>query len=386
MRIGINLLYLIPSIVGGTETYASGLLHGLVETDSVEQIIVFVNQEAANWPLPSAPNLSRVVCMLSAKNRMQRYFFEQSIFPPLLRQHRIDLVHSLGYVGPILTPCPAVITIPDPNYVDLAHTIPTHQRLALRFFSTQAARMARQIITISEFSKMRLCQALKLPAEKITVTHLAQRIETITPTMENWSDLAKQYSIQGPYIAAFGGKALHKNIETLIRAFSMVSDQLPHSLVLIGSVPANVDIATISQKSGLQGRIITTGYVPGSHIAPLLSNAELYVLPSLYEGFGLPVLEAQQAGVAVVCSTAGSLPEVAGLGAAFFDPGSADELAQIIHMVLMNNEIRQDLIGRGKENLKRFSWEKTAQETLSVYRRALTGTMQSYSEVYPEQA
>jgi glycosyltransferase involved in cell wall biosynthesis len=323
---------------------------------------------------------------LEGTNRVERYYYEQVRLPHHLRKLRIEILHSLGYVGPIFSPCPSVLTIPDPNYVDLAHTIPTHQRLALRFFSTQAARTARQVITISEFSKMRLCQALKLPDEKITVTHLAQRVETITPTLESWADIAKQYNVQEPYIVAFGGTALHKNIETLIRAFSMLSDQLPHSLVLIGKMPANVDIATISQKLGLHRRIITTGYVPGTHIAPLLGNAELYVLPSLYEGFGLPVLEAQQAGVAVVCSTAGSLPEVAGLGAEFFDPRSADDLAQIIQVVLMNKERRQALIGRGKENLKRFSWKKTAQETLSVYRRALTGTIQNYSKSYPEKA
>jgi glycosyltransferase involved in cell wall biosynthesis len=355
MRIGLNLLYLIPSVVGGTETYASGLLRGLIETESVEQIIVFVNQEAANWPLPSAPNLERVVCMISAKNRMKRYIFEQSIFPLLLRQHRIDLVHSLGYVGPILTPYPAVITIPDPNFVDLAHTIPTHQRLALRFFSTQAARTAQQVITISEFSKVRLCQALRLPVEKITVTHLAQGIETNAVTKEDWSDIASQYNIQKPYIIAFGGKALHKNIATLIQAFSKLSDQLPHSLVLMGHIPSNVDIDKISQKPGLRERIITTGYVPGPRIAPLLGGADIFVLPSLYEGFGLPVLEAQQAGVAVICSTAGSLPEIAGHGAAFFDPRSVDELAQTIQMVLMNNKMKCNLIENGYENLRRFS-------------------------------
>jgi glycosyltransferase involved in cell wall biosynthesis len=384
MRIGINLLYLIPGVVGGTETYAAGLLQGLAAIVSDNEFVVFVNREAADWPLPPKSNFTRIVCPIIGPNRAQRYYFEQIRLPLRLRRERIDLVHSLGYVGPVICPCPSVLTIPDSNYVDVAQTIPTHRRIALGFVSRQAARTATEIITISEFSKERLCQTLKLPADKITVTHLAPHPEAISSSTENWPELRQRYGIREPYIVAFGGGAVHKNIVTLLQAFIMLSEQLPHDLVLIGHLPPNVDIATIARQQELRGRIITTGHVPNTHIRPLLSHADVFVLPSLYEGFGLPVLEAQQAGVAVACSTAGSLPEVAGDGAAFFDPRSADDLARTALTILGDTAIRSNLIRRGQENLQRFSWQMAAQETLSVYERALLGVTRRKSAISSE--
>jgi glycosyltransferase involved in cell wall biosynthesis len=151
----------------------------------------------------------------------------------------------------------------------------------------------------------------------------------------------------------------------LIRAFALVKDTFPHSLVLIGHLPADVDLATESE--GMRDRMTMTGYVPKEHVLPLLSHADLFVLPSLYEGFGLPVLEAQQAAVAVACSTAGSLPEVGGDGALYFDPVSVENIAHTIRHCLTDAKLRSHLILKGRENLARFSWDKTARETLSVY-------------------
>ena len=106
MKIGINLLYLLPGVVGGTETYAAGLLQGLAEIDQRNEYVVFVNRESENWPLPQAANFTRVVCPVRAAGRASRYFFEQVRLPRLLAQYHIDVVHSLGYVGPLVAPCP----------------------------------------------------------------------------------------------------------------------------------------------------------------------------------------------------------------------------------------------------------------------------------------
>lgn len=371
MRIGLNLLYLLPGVVGGTETYAAGLIHALSEVYTDDEFVIFINKETVDWPIPVKSNFSRVICPVDGSNRTQRYLFEQTRFPSFLRQYRIDLIHSLGYVGPINSPCPAVITIPDPNYIDLAQMMPIHRRLALRFVSTQAARTAKQIITISEFSKARLCQALKLPAKKIMVTHLASRLEETANTNENWLELRQRYGIQEPYIVAFGGGTVNKNIPQFIQAFAALKNQYPHNLVLIGRLPPNIDLKTISQDISIENCIIPTGYVPRNHISALLHHADLFVLPSLYEGFGLPVLEAQQADVAIACSIAGSLPEVAGQGAAFFDPTSVEAITQTMIRCLSNADLQVELRRLGQENLKRFSWEKTAVETLAVYHQVL---------------
>jgi glycosyltransferase involved in cell wall biosynthesis len=365
MKIGINLLYLLPGVVAGTETYAAGLLYGLAEIDWRNEYVVFVNRESESWPLPGAVNFTRVVCPVRAAGRASRYLFEQVRLPRLLAQYHIDVVHSLGYVGPLVAPCPSVVTIHDLNYITLRHTMPGVKRTVLHFFSIQSARRANHVITVSDFSKREICRTIKLNPGKITVTHEGAMRDGASNSSENWMELTRRYRIREPYVVAFGGRTLHKNIPHLIRAFALVKDGFPHSLVLIGHIPSNVDLATESKE--IRDRVTLTGYVPEEHILPLLSHADLFVLPSLYEGFGLPVLEAQQAAVAVACSTAGSLPEVGGDGAIYFDPASVEQIADTIRRCLADATLRSQLILKGRENLARFSWDKTARETLSVY-------------------
>jgi glycosyltransferase involved in cell wall biosynthesis len=366
MKIGINLLYLLPGVVGGTETYAAGLLHGLAEIDQRNEYVVFVNRESESWPLPQAVNFTRVVCPIRAAGRASRYLFEQVRLPRLLAQYHIDVVHSLGYVGPLVAPCPSVVTIHDLNYITLRQTMSVVRRFALRFFSMQSAKRANHVITISEFSKREISRTLNLNPGKITVTHESAMRNGASSSSVKGSELTKRYRIREPYMVAFGGRTLNKNIPHLIRAFALVKDAFPHSLVLIGHIPANVDLASESKE--MRDRVTITGYVPEEHILPLLSHADLFVLPSRYEGFGLPVLEAQQAAVAVACSNAGSLPEVGGDGALYFDPVSIEQMADTIRRCLADAPLRSQLILKGQANLLRFSWDKTARETLSVYR------------------
>ena len=361
MKIGINLLYLLPGVVGGTETYAAGLLHGLAEIDQRNEYVVFVNRESESWPLPRAANFTRVVCPLRAAGRASRYLFEQVRLPRLLARYHIDVVHSLGYVGPLAAPCSSVVSIHDLNYIALRNTMPGGRRIALGFFSIQAARRANHVITISDFSKREICRTLRLDPGKVTVTHLGGLRNGASNSSENWMELTGRYGIREPYVIAFGGGTPHKNIPRLIRSFALVKDAFPHSLVLIGHIPSNAAL------NATRDRVTITGYVPEEHILPLLSHADLFVLPSLYEGFGLPVLEAQQAAVAVACSSAGSLPEVGGEGVIYFDPTSVEHIADTIRRCLADTNLRSQLILKGRENLSRFSWTKTARETLSVY-------------------
>jgi glycosyltransferase involved in cell wall biosynthesis len=371
MRIGINLLYLLPGIVGGTETYASGLLHGLAQIDHEDEFVIFVNRESAKWPIPQAPNISRIICPISASSRFSRYYYEQLKFPQLLVEHRIDIIHSLGYVGPLLSRCASVVTIPDLNFMSQKHAMSWKKRFFLRLFSTQSARRADHVITISFFSRNEILKAIKLPSDKITVTHLGPIKKNAKHLSNGLSDTCKNFGITRPYIAAFGGGTPNKNISSLIHAFSLLSDVFPHTLVLIGHIPSNVDLSVESLGNDLKARIITTGYIQEDHIIPLLGNAELFVLPSLYEGFGLPLLEAQQSNVAIASSNAGSLPEVGGEGAIYFDPISIEDMSKTMRTCLSDPDLRSSLILKGQKNLERFSWSKTASDSLAIYYNAV---------------
>ena len=131
MKIGLNLLYLLPGIVGGTETYAAGLLNGLSKVDGENEYLVFVNSESASWPMPGRENFRRILCSVKASNRAGRYFFEQVRLPKVLKEKGVDLVHSLGYVGPLRPPCPAVLTLHDLNYRAIGSTMPWYRHLVL---------------------------------------------------------------------------------------------------------------------------------------------------------------------------------------------------------------------------------------------------------------
>jgi glycosyltransferase involved in cell wall biosynthesis len=268
----------------------------------------------------------------------------------------------------LLAPCPSIVTIHDLNYFALKKTMPFIKRNVLRFFSMQSARRATHVMTISHFSKGEICRIIKLEPSKTTVGHLGVGYGA-SNFSGDWAELTNRYGIRTPYVAAFGGGTLNKNMPRLIRAFASVKDTFPHSLVLIGPIPSDLDLT--GETKEVRDRVTVTGYVPGDHILPLLSHAELFVLPSLYEGFGLPVLEAQRASVAVACSSAGSLPEVGGDGALYFDPTSVEQMADAIRHCLSDVRLRSQLISKGRENVSRFSWTKTAKETLSVYQRAV---------------
>jgi glycosyltransferase involved in cell wall biosynthesis len=369
IHIGLNLLYLIPGHVGGTQTYAEELIGALARLGTHDVYTVFLNEEARDLALP--PSFKRVICPVHAVRRAARYAYEQFQLPRLLRRHQIDVLHSPGYVCPLRVPCANVVTICDLNYLALKEVMSRSKRAVLGRFVIQSARRSDHIITLSEFSKNQILSHLKVPADKVTPIHLGPKALPEASSTVKASQLLRNYDIRGPFIIAFSSQLAHKNIRRLVEAFAVSCRDTSHHLVLVGHLPEGIEIHADIARLGLQKRVRTTGYVPEAHVMPLLEQAELFVFPSLYEGFGLPVLDAQQAGVAVACSTAASLPEVAGDGAALFDPTSVAEMAAVLSRCLHDAELRRSLVAKGYANLARFSWEKTASETQAVYRAIL---------------
>lgn len=369
MRIALNLLYLIPNVVGGTETYALSLLRALDQIDSENEYYVFINNETSKLNLMSSSNFRYIICPFYAKYRPIRYAFEQLILPWLLKKYQIDLVHSLGYVGPIITPCPSIVTIHDVNFHALKEIMPLMKRFFLKLFVKQSARHSDHIITISNFSKNQIINYLNIKSNQITSIYIGPgkyigKIKNI-----DWNYLASCYQIKKPFIVSFCSSSPHKNINRLVSAFASLYSELPHNLVLIGDSSWMDGLKRQIANLGLGNHINFIGYVPDGHILPILASADLFVFPSWYEGFGLPILEAQKAGTPVVCSTVASLPEIAGNGAIFFDPYSVEEIANRIRLCLENNNLRKFLVKKGYENVARFSWEKATLKTLKVYKK-----------------
>ena len=364
MLIALNLLYLIPGVVGGTETYARSLIDALAEQDHDNEYAVFLSREARDIDVTPAPNFKRIVCPVVAMHRAARYGWEQAVLPLQLMRRKPALVHSLGYVSPLAAPCPQVVTVHDVNYLGHKGRRTALGRRAFQFFVERTVKRADRVITISEFSKGEIVKHLDVPADKVTVVHAAGRPHDELAATGVQPEIVR--SIGRPYILAFSSLSAHKNIPRLISAFSRLSSSVPHALVLVGHLPEKSG-ARSQMQSAKDERIIFTGYVPDEEVDALMRGASLFAFPSLYEGFGLPILDAQHAGVPVTCSSAGAMPEVAGEGALLFDPYSVEDMANALERCLVDMDLREALVARGHENAAQFSWNRAARQTLAIY-------------------
>ncbi len=372
MKIGINLLYLIPGVVGGTETYARGLLNGLAEIDQKNAFIIFLNREAAQWQLPNLNNFIRVVCPISGSNRWGRYCFEQIKLPFLLQKYNIDLVHSLGYVSPLLTNRVSVVTIHDLNYKAFGKQMSLIKRISLNYFVKQSARRVNRVITVSEFSRNEIINSFNIKSFKVKVTYEASRFKREFHNEGHQNIDSLKLNITSPYIIAFSSRSAHKNIPRLLSAYNLVrmQNKCTPQLVLIGHIPSNGEVISVVNELKLFENVRFTGYLDDNSLQTVLSGAQIMVFPSYYEGFGLPVIEAMEFGVPVICSNRAALPEIAGDAALYFNPFDIEDIAEKISQLTTNPKLQDNLREKGYRNSSRFSWHKTALYTLEVYQSA----------------
>jgi len=372
MRIGINLLFLLPGVVGGTETYALSLLKAIGRIDRQNEYLIFLNRESAGLELPVQPNFKRVVCPVPAKFRALRYLWEQFVLPLQARKYRLNLLHSLGYVQPLHLPCPSIVTIHDLNFYNLRPFFSPVKRIALQFFVTHSAKAADHILTVSEFSKKQIVEVLEVSPEKVSVIYNAPK-ERPAHQVE-LEELERRYGVKVLYIFALSSPSPHKNITNLIKAFNLLKERGAKELklVLAGHLPQDSgEVYTLVQHSRFNNDIILTGYVPDEVLAGLYANAKAFAFPSLYEGFGIPILEAFQYGTPVACSNIAALPEIAGDAVLYFDPTDVKEMAEVISRLLNNESECRSLIAKGKQRVAQFTWEEAACKTLGVYRQVI---------------
>lgn len=369
MRIGLNLLFMIPGEVGGTETYAVSLIHALAKLDSENEYFLFTNRETKNSAFQIGGNFTLVQCPIRAVNRAARFLWEQLVLPSQARGHQLDVLHSLGYIAPLSMSVKSVVTIPDLNYRAIPQSFTPFTRAVQKFFVENSARWVDRVISISDSTRNDLIRYLQINPENIRTIYLAPK-EYANRQPVSWDELILKHRINRPYVFVLNSKSPHKNIARLVESFLRANHTLEHAYQLIigghmpeSKNPANA-IATVVEESS---DIRVTGYLSDSEMAELMAHASVFAFPSLYEGFGLPALEAMAAGVPVISSNRASLPEVCGEAALYFDPLYVDAITASLVQVLSDAGVRERLITAGKENLKRFSWESTARQTLDLY-------------------
>ncbi|MBJ7348222.1 MAG: glycosyltransferase family 4 protein [Thermoleophilaceae bacterium] len=378
-RVGLNLLYLVPGKVGGTEVFARELVSALATEAPGTEFIVFCGSEAqlslaqAGWP----ENVRVVAVKLPSALKPLRILVELFWLPRLAKRERVQLLHSLGTTAPLWSHCPRVVTIHDLIYHHFPDTFPRLARAGLEFIVPRSARRSQRIHADSLATKNDLIATYSLPAEKIDVIYLGLGMAQPS-VVTSESELRTRFELgDGDVVLSVAAALAHKNIGRLLDAFaavlkSHIGSQPPPTLVIAGHAGLEQEqLIAHADRLGIGSSVRFTGWVESGDIEGLYAIASCFVYPSMFEGFGMPVLEAMQRGTPVASSNATSLAEVAGDGAELFDPLDCDKMSAAIERLLLDRPYREALIARGHTQAAKFTWQKTARETLASYAAVL---------------
>jgi len=289
-----------------------------------------------------------------------------------LERSKPSVFFSPSHYAPRFSPIPTAISIMDLSYIHFPELFTKHDLYQLVNWTKYSAKNAQKIFTISNYSRDDIIKIYGKNPKDVITTYLGIKeiknmpIRQAQDKIDIMDELGKKFGIDWRYILFVGTLQPRKNIEKLVEAFSKIKDK-NIKLVIVGKKGWLWEgIVGAPERYKVSERVKFLDFVGDKDLPGLYKNATCFVLPSLYEGFGLPVLEAMQFGCPVLASNVSSLPEVGGDAAVYFDPQSAEDIAQKLDKVLSDEKLREEMIEKGKIQVKKFSWEKTAKETLSV--------------------
>jgi glycosyltransferase involved in cell wall biosynthesis len=367
MHIGIDA-HAIGAQQGGNETYIRNLITALAELDQTHEYTLYFSVAAAAevWRnryanfavrlLPPPTPLVRVPLALALE----------------LRRRPVDVLH-VQYTAPPFCPAPVVTTIHDLAFEHLPETFTRRGKAQLRLTVRRTARHAAHILTVSEFSRQDIIKTYHLPPGKITVTHNGCEAQfTPQPAAEREAATIKQkFGIARDYLLAVGSLQPRKNLVRLLRAYAQLREQQPDfqlQLVIVGrQLWLYQEILREIRQQNFVADVIVTGYASDADLPALYRSAVALLYPSLFEGFGLPPLEAMACGTPVITSNSSSLPEVVGDAALLVNPYDESELAQAMWRITNDAALRSQLSQAGLQQAKRFTWAAAAEKTWAVY-------------------
>ena len=301
--------------------------------------------------------------------------------PKIINNEKPSILHGINLVVPLRKKsldCKTVVTIYDLTYVRFPETLSPQFRLYYEKMIPRVVQRADHILAISEFTRQELMTVLQVPEHKITVTYLASKFSDrgdLTGVQDGaFQSNLRRLGLKRPFILSIGTIEPRKNLVRLIHAFKLMVDQKDYEvdLVIVGAKGWMTD--AVFQKiidNSLHSRVKFLGHVSDNDLFDLYKTATLLAYPSLYEGFGLPVLEAMTLGTPVITSNVSSLPEIAGDAALTVNPFDVDEIAHTLQRVLNDSNLQKSMSVKGLKRAKHFSWEKTAFDTLKAYENAL---------------
>jgi len=391
MRIGIDARFYGP-LGKGLGRYTQEVVDNIMKMTSAADgagfnYVIFLSPENFDEFVSIDPQVKKV------KLPCRWYSWrEQLVMPFYLRREKLDLIHFPHFNVPIFTPVKFVVTIHDLILTRFPTLRATTRRphlyylknLAYRVVISIALRRAQKIIAVSQFTRQDIIAQFKVKPEKIVVTYegaanLARGRDSLFVAKLNSQEVLDRYNIPQNFLLYVGNAYPHKNLERLLRVFAHLhAEQADLRLVLVGKIDyfyeriqAEARSLNLWQPGNLNSPVVFTGYVPDAQLEVLYGAARVYVFPSLYEGFGLPPLEAMVQSCPVVSSNRGSLPEVLGAAALYFNPEDEVEMLTKIKLVLNSEEWQIELARRGPEQAKKYNWWECARETFTIYQQVL---------------
>lgn len=276
-----------------------------------------------------------------------------------------DVFFTPSHYAPRFSPVPTVISVMDLSFIRFPELFAKKDLYQLKNWTAYSVKNAKKVLTISEFSKNDIINEYKIAKNDVEVTYPGIKANLDLKRKENMNDLSKKFGINKEYILFVGTLQPRKNIEKLIEAFSKLDKDI--LLIIVGKKGwLYEDILKAPEKYGVLEEVKFLDFVEDNELPLLYKNALCFVLPSLYEGFGLPVLEAMKNGCPVITSNVSSLPEAGGDAAMYFNPEDSDDIAKAIKKVVEDKTLREEMVKKGFVQVKKFSWEKTATQTLRV--------------------
>lgn len=292
-------------------------------------------------------------------------------FPAALFAHGIDLAH-FQYFAPPLCRCKTIVTIHDISYEFFPEYFDPRERACMKLLIPLSGRRAAHVITISEYSRKQLIETYGLREERVSVTYLGVSPDFRRLPEQQARAVTERFGLDEPFILGVGNVQPRKNLIRLIRAYARLRKEksIPHQLVLVGQAAWKAgEVQDEIARLGVAGAVKTTGYVSDAELVGLYNRAGLFAFPSLYEGFGLPIVEAMACGTPVVTSNVTCMPEVAGDAALMVDPLSEREISQAILRVIDSAPLASRMRSKGLEHCRRFNWRKVAEQTAALYCR-----------------
>ena len=367
MRLGFEATPLLGPR-SGVGHYTSRLLRNLITQNEGWAYLLYSNRQLElEEPLQTA-------ALVPGYLPVSRWLWMQAVLPQLIRRSKPDLCHYPNASAPLYQTTPFILTIHDASLFLYAHYHPRKRLFAIRLFLPALARRAAAVITVSHHARRDIVQALSLPPDKVKVVYNAAppHFQPVTDPTQ-LAQLRHHYHLPKRYILYLGTLEPRKNLVRLVRSFAQVHRQKPDVHLLLAG-PSGWMMEGLQREVlqlGLETAVRYLGYIPTIDLPGVLSLAQCLAFPSLYEGFGLPALEAMACGTPVLTSSNSAMAEVCGSAAYLVEPTDEGALTYGLNDLLHNSDLRYHLRQLGLQRASHYSWAKTARQTAAVYRQVL---------------